>query len=158
PAGWLDLSRHHLRRDCRRACVFPGGSRHSPRRRRCGPRVPGQIRSTAVRRGLGRDVQRPAPAARRIDGAACHILGPWENSEMSNMTSRPVALVTGAAGFIGAHLTRALLERDRVSVLALDDLSGGFADNLPEEVEFVEGSVTDAALIDRLFRARRIRY
>jgi UDP-glucose 4-epimerase len=77
---------------------------------------------------------------------------------MSSMSSRPVALVTGAAGFIGAHLTRALVERGRVRVLALDDLSGGFADNLPHEVDFVEGSVTDRAVVDRLFRTHRIRY
>ena len=44
-------------------------------------------------------------------------------------TDLPVALVTGAAGFIGSHLTRALAAGGRVRVLALDDLSGGFRDN-----------------------------
>jgi UDP-glucose 4-epimerase len=70
----------------------------------------------------------------------------------------PVALVTGAAGFIGSHLTRALAARGRVRVLALDDLSGGFRDNLPDDVTFVEGSVTDAALVADLFRTHRFRY
>jgi nucleoside-diphosphate-sugar epimerase len=41
-------------------------------------------------------------------------------------TDRPVALVTGAAGFIGSHLTRRLVEGNRVEVVALDDLPGGF--------------------------------
>ena len=73
-------------------------------------------------------------------------------------TDRPVALVTGAAGFIGSHLTRRLVEGNRVEVVALDDLSGGFRDNLPDGVTFVEGSVTDAALVADLFLKHRIRY
>ena len=69
-----------------------------------------------------------------------------------------VALVTGAAGFIGAHVVRALLNQNRVSVLALDDLSGGFRRNIPSGVEFIEGSVTDHELLDRIFQRHRIRY
>lgn len=71
---------------------------------------------------------------------------------------RPTALVTGAAGFIGSHVVRSLMEQDRVRVLALDDLSGGFRRNLPPNVPFVEGSVTDHALLGRLFREHQIRY
>jgi len=44
--------------------------------------------------------------------------------------SKPVTLVTGAAGFIGSHLSRALLRAGH-EVVALDDLSGGFQENLP---------------------------
>jgi UDP-glucose 4-epimerase len=68
------------------------------------------------------------------------------------------ALVTGAAGFIGSHLTRFLAEEGRVRVVALDDLSGGFRENVPPGVEFVEGSVTDHALLGRLFAEHRFRY
>ena len=71
---------------------------------------------------------------------------------------RAVALVTGAAGFIGAHLTRTLAAAERVDVLALDDLSGGCRDNVPAGVEFVEGSVTDHALVARLFDAHDVRF
>jgi UDP-glucose 4-epimerase len=66
------------------------------------------------------------------------------------------ALVTGAAGFIGAHVTRALLAEGRVHVVALDDLSGGFRDNLPDGTEFIEGSVADADLVRRVFATHRI--
>jgi UDP-glucose 4-epimerase len=72
--------------------------------------------------------------------------------------TRPVALVTGAAGFIGSHLVRALLAQARVRVVALDDLSGGFRENLPESVEFVHGSVTDGAAVARIFREHDIQY
>jgi UDP-glucose 4-epimerase len=59
-------------------------------------------------------------------------------------------LVTGGAGFIGAHLTRSLIERGH-EVVVLDDLSGGFVDNVDARAEFVEGSVVDNELVDRLF-------
>ena len=61
-------------------------------------------------------------------------------------------LVTGGAGFIGAHLTRALLDRSH-EVVVLDDLSGGFADNVDGRARLVEGSIVDAALVDDLFAA-----
>lgn len=67
----------------------------------------------------------------------------------------PAVLVTGAAGFIGAHVVRAILAQRRASVVALDDLSGGFRENLPPEVELVEGSVTDHRLVRELFERHR---
>src|SRR2546428_2176515 len=73
-------------------------------------------------------------------------------------TDKPMALVTGAAGFIGSHLTRALLSDGRVQVIALDDLSGGFRDNLPQGVDFIRGSVTDAALVKTIFSTRNVRF
>jgi UDP-glucose 4-epimerase len=62
------------------------------------------------------------------------------------------SLVTGGAGFIGAHLTAELLGRGD-DVCVLDDLSGGFAENVPERAEFVEGSVVDHELVDELFES-----
>ena len=63
-------------------------------------------------------------------------------------------LVTGGAGFIGSHVVRELLARNR-KLVVLDELSGGFRDNVPANVEFVHGSVLDPALVNRLFEQHR---
>jgi UDP-glucose 4-epimerase len=60
-------------------------------------------------------------------------------------------LVTGGAGFIGAHVARHLLESGH-EVVVLDDLSGGFEANVPEGATFADGSVTEPELVDELFR------
>jgi UDP-glucose 4-epimerase len=66
-------------------------------------------------------------------------------------------LVTGAAGFIGSHVVDCLVNQGH-KVLALDDLSGGFRDQVNKSALFVEGSITDKALIDRIFSEHRIEY
>jgi len=53
-----------------------------------------------------------------------------------------VYLVTGGAGFVGSHLSRALIERGH-QVRILDDLSTGSLDNLPAGAEIVRGNVAD---------------
>jgi UDP-glucose 4-epimerase len=60
-------------------------------------------------------------------------------------------LVTGGAGFIGAHVCRALAERGTGRVVALDDLSTGLASNLAGlDVELVVGSVLEGGLLAEL--------
>lgn len=62
----------------------------------------------------------------------------------------PTSLVTGGAGFLGAHVAIALIERGH-SVVVLDDLSGGFPQNVPGGADFVKGSVVDPDLVGDLF-------
>jgi UDP-glucose 4-epimerase len=52
------------------------------------------------------------------------------------------ALVTGGAGFIGSHLTRALVASGR-RVTVLDNLSVGRRDVVPEAARFVHGDIRD---------------
>src|SRR3990172_6982374 len=63
-------------------------------------------------------------------------------------------LVTGGAGFIGSHVAEALINRG-YAVTILDDLSGGFLDNVVRGVSFVEGSINNIALVERLFEQER---
>ncbi len=55
-------------------------------------------------------------------------------------------LVTGGAGYIGAHVVRALAEAGLAPVV-LDDLSSGYEEFVPAGVPFVRGSILDGALL-----------
>jgi UDP-glucose 4-epimerase len=58
-------------------------------------------------------------------------------------------LVTGGAGYIGAHVVRAMV-RDGRQVVALDDLSTGARSRVDPDAVLVEGSVLDEALLRRV--------
>ena len=68
----------------------------------------------------------------------------------------PVALVTGAAGFIGSHVAEAAT-RLGFTVVAVDDLSGGFVRNLEPWIRssgrsrFVQGDVQNRSFVSLLF-------
>ena len=73
---------------------------------------------------------------------------------LTGARARVRALVTGGAGFIGSHLTEALLAAGR-EVVVLDDLSTGQLGNLAgvaghPRLEVVAGSVTDETLVRKL--------
>jgi UDP-glucose 4-epimerase len=67
------------------------------------------------------------------------------------------SLVTGGAGFIGAHITNELIRMGH-SVLVLDDLSGGFEDNINPKATFVKGSITNNVLLEDLFEQHKFDY
>lgn len=64
-------------------------------------------------------------------------------------------LIAGGAGYIGSHNVEFLLGKG-YRVMVLDDLSGGFADAVSDAAIFVEGSIGDGVLLDRLFSEHRI--
>src|ERR1700756_1892243 len=67
------------------------------------------------------------------------------------------SLVTGGAGFIGSHVADQLLARGH-KVVVLDDLSGGFEDNVPRKAVFVNGPILDVELIARFFARHNFDY
>ena len=73
------------------------------------------------------------------------------------MECNEIALVTGGAGFIGSHVASELIEMG-LTVIVLDDLSGGFAENVPEQAIFLEGSINDANLVKQIFEDNKIDY
>jgi UDP-glucose 4-epimerase len=60
-------------------------------------------------------------------------------------------LVTGGAGYIGAHIVRALADAGLPPVV-LDDLSSGRRGFVPEGVPFVEASILDRDAVERTLR------
>lgn len=58
---------------------------------------------------------------------------------------------------MGSHVAEELLKAGH-EVVVLDDLSGGFLDNVPLSADFVQGSLLDHELLSRLFRKHRFDY
>ncbi|HOW35167.1 MAG TPA: GDP-mannose 4,6-dehydratase [Candidatus Omnitrophota bacterium] len=63
-------------------------------------------------------------------------------------------LITGGAGFIGSHLTRALLAKN-YNVFILDDFSTGREENIQDvkdnpNLHLIRGSITDEAILSKL--------
>ena len=61
------------------------------------------------------------------------------------IVAMPSTLVTGGSGFIGSHVADALIAAGH-RVVAFDDLTGGFRENVNPAAEFVEGSILDLLL------------
>jgi UDP-glucose 4-epimerase len=59
-------------------------------------------------------------------------------------------LVTGGAGFLGSHLVDALLRQGHL-VRVLDDLSSGHRHNLPRQLQFLHGDITDPTTVEEAF-------
>jgi UDP-glucose 4-epimerase len=64
-------------------------------------------------------------------------------------------LITGGAGYIGAHVARAMAGAGE-RVVALDDLSAGVPARLPSDVPLVKGTSLDGELLRRVFAEHEV--
>jgi UDP-glucose 4-epimerase len=64
-------------------------------------------------------------------------------------------LVTGGAGYIGAHVVRAF-QREGIDVVVIDDLSSGHDEFVPAGVPFVRGTLLDTELLRQTFAEHEI--
>jgi UDP-glucose 4-epimerase len=64
-------------------------------------------------------------------------------------------LVTGGAGYIGAHVVRAL-RSDGIETVVVDDLSSGHASFIPDGVPFTRGSILDREMLEETIGAHDV--
>lgn len=60
------------------------------------------------------------------------------------------ALVTGAAGFIGSHVADHCISLG-MDVVATDDLSGGFIENVPRNARWIQGDLRNREFVSNLW-------
>ncbi|WP_062070918.1 UDP-glucose 4-epimerase GalE [Demequina sediminicola] len=65
-------------------------------------------------------------------------------------------MVTGGAGYIGAHVVRALRDGG-IDAIVVDDLSSGFEKFVPEDAPFVQASILDTAAVTAAMREHDVR-
>lgn len=59
-------------------------------------------------------------------------------------------LITGVAGFMGSHLADEFINRGH-TVIGIDNLIGGYYENIPDNVEFYEKDLADFDSVQELF-------
>jgi UDP-glucose 4-epimerase len=70
-------------------------------------------------------------------------------------------VVTGCAGLIGANFCEFLIKQGGYTVFGIDDLSGGFRENVAEGVNFLKADLTnreDQVSIEEIFSSNKIDY
>jgi UDP-glucose 4-epimerase len=80
----------------------------------------------------------------RMGGAADRVAANVERGE-----EQVAWLVTGGAGYIGAHVVAAFRD-EGLPCVVVDDLSSGHRGFVPDDVPFVEGSILDPGLLGRV--------
>src|SRR3990167_10417638 len=60
-------------------------------------------------------------------------------------------LITGVAGLIGSHMAEYLVSKG-YDVYGIDNLSGGYPENIPNGVTFYSNDLGDKKVIARLFK------
>jgi len=66
-------------------------------------------------------------------------------------------LITGGAGMIGSVLSRYFLSKE-YNVICLDNLSGGFIENIPSNVKFYLNDICDSNQINKIFELEKPDY
>lgn len=72
------------------------------------------------------------------------------------MAVRKNVLITGVAGLLGSRLARWItVNRPDYEVFGIDDLSGGFRENVPPGVQFLKFNLEDQARLEQAFKQFR---
>ena len=66
-------------------------------------------------------------------------------------------LITGVAGLLGSHLAEYLISQDHY-VVGIDNLQGGYIENIPDGCDFVNLDLVNAEAVDAVVKAFDIDY
>jgi UDP-glucose 4-epimerase len=66
--------------------------------------------------------------------------------------SKKTVLVTGVAGLLGSRLADWIINNTDYKVIGVDDLSGGYIENIPKGVKFYKFDLKSLNRIDKLFK------
>ena len=75
---------------------------------------------------------------------------------MSSKNKKKI-LVTGVAGFLGSHLSEQLVELGH-NVIGVDNMIGGYEDNVPKNIEFHNEDCCDFEKINNLMKGVDVVY
>ncbi len=75
---------------------------------------------------------------------------------MSEIVNSPI-LITGGAGYIGSHIVKAFSEAKVSGLVVLDNLTTGFANSLPQGVDFIQGDIQDSELVSGVIASKKIK-
>ena len=65
-------------------------------------------------------------------------------------------LITGVAGLLGSRLADWILKNVKnVTIVGVDDLSGGYIENIPDKVEFIAGDLVDQNFVNKIFESKK---
>ena len=68
-------------------------------------------------------------------------------------------LITGVAGLLGSRLSDWILENHpEYKIIGIDDLSGGYAENVNPEVKFIESNLINRATLSQIFEKHKPDY
>ena len=67
-------------------------------------------------------------------------------------------LITGVAGLLGSRLADWILENTEHEVIGIDDLSGGYPENVNEKVVFYKADAADADAVGKIFSKHKPDY
>mgnify|MGYP001577519655 CR=1 FL=1 len=66
-------------------------------------------------------------------------------------------IITGVAGLIGSHMAEYLVKKG-YDAYGIDNLSGGYLENIPKEVEFYRDNLEDKKAVARIFKKAKPDY
>ena len=73
------------------------------------------------------------------------------------MSNKYKILVTGAAGFLGSHLSEKLAEQGH-SIVGIDSMIGGYEDNIPKNIKFYKIDCCDFEQVKKIMKGVNVVY